>query len=92
MSRLQWLGGKVKEAPAVVSVSWEDDPWSRGGYAVFTPGFDPALRGALSRGTRRILFAGADTSRDFQGYMNGAIESGLRAADEIGHLERLRLP
>ena len=92
MTRLQWLGGKVKEAPAVVSVSWEDDPWSRGGYAVFTPDFDPALRDALSRGTRRILFAGADTSRDFQGYMNGAVESGLRAAEEIGHLERLRLP
>ena len=92
MPRLRWLGGKSKEAPAVVSVSWEDDPWSRGGYAVFSPAFDPALRDSLSRGTRRILFAGADTSRDFQGYMNGAVESGLRAAEEIGHLERLRLP
>lgn len=90
MTRLRWLGAnKSQEAPAVVCASWEDDPWSRGGYAVFSPGFDPALRGSLSRGTRRILFAGADTSRDFQGYMNGAVETGLRAAEEIGHLEHL---
>jgi monoamine oxidase len=89
ISKLHWLG-KAKEAPAVVSVTWEDDPWARGGYAVFTRGFDPALRAALSRGTRRIVFAGGHTSRDFQGYMNGAVESGLRGAEEIGHLERLR--
>lgn len=89
LTRLRWLGGKSKEGPAIVSVSWEDDPWSRGGCAVFSPAFDPALRASLSRGTRRILFAGADTSQDFQGDMNGAVESGLRAAEEIGHLERL---
>jgi monoamine oxidase len=89
-TRLRWLGRAVEEVPAVVSVSWEDDPWARGGYAVISPAFDPALSDALSRGTGRLVFAGAHTSRDFQGYMNGAVESGLRAAQEIGHLERLR--
>ena len=24
------------------SVSWEDDPWARGGYAYFHPDFNPA--------------------------------------------------
>jgi monoamine oxidase len=89
-ARLQWLGGRVRETPEFVRVSWEDEPWSRGGYAVFTPAFDPALRAALSRGTPRILFAGDHTSREFQGYMNGAVESGLRAAAEVASLERLR--
>jgi monoamine oxidase len=28
-------------------------------------------------------FAGEHTSQDFQGYLNGAVESGYRAADEI---------
>jgi monoamine oxidase len=88
-THLRWLGRKVGDAPAVVSVCWEDDVWARAGYAVFSPAFDPALRDALARGSRRILFAGDHTSRDFQGYMNGAVESGLRAAEEIGHLERL---
>lgn len=31
----------------------------------------------------RVFFAGEHTSIKWQGYMNGAIESGLRAANEI---------
>ena len=88
-TRLRWLGGRVREKPDYVSVSWEDEPWSRGAYGVFGPGFDPALRDLLGRGTARIVFAGDHTSREFQGYMNGAVESGLRAASEISHLHRL---
>ena len=88
--RLRWLGGGPREAPQVQWVSWERDPWARGGYAVFSPAFDPALRDLLSRGAGRLLFAGAHTSRDYQGYMNGAVESGLRAANEIVTLERLK--
>ena len=88
--RLRWLGGGPREAPQVQWVSWERDPWARGGYAYFSPSFDPALRDLLSRGAGRLLFAGAHTSRDFQGYMNGAVETGLRAANEIATLEKLK--
>jgi monoamine oxidase len=31
----------------------------------------------------RLLFAGEHTSTDYSGFMNGAVESGLRVADEI---------
>ena len=88
--RLRWLSGGPREAPQVQWVSWERDPWARGGYAYFSPAFDPALRDLLSRGAGRLLFAGAHTSRDFQGYMNGAVETGLRAANEIATLEKLK--
>jgi monoamine oxidase len=88
--RLRWLGGGPKETPAVHAVTWEDDPWARGGYAYFSPGFDPGLHHLLSRGAGRVLFAGAHTSREFPGYMNGAVESGLRVASEIVSLERMR--
>ena len=64
-------------------ISWEDDPWSRGGYAVFDPSFDPRLRAWLARPAGRLVFAGEHTSLTSQGYMNGAIESGRRAAAEI---------
>jgi monoamine oxidase len=80
---LHWLDGGTKEKAALHAVSWENEEWSRGGYAYFSPSFDPALRSFLSRGLGRVLFAGAHTSRQYQGYMNGAIESGLRAAEEI---------
>jgi monoamine oxidase len=64
-------------------VAWSSDPWSRGGYAFFDPGFDAALRPWLALPCGRLFFAGEHTSSKWQGYMNGAIESGRRAAAEI---------
>ena len=73
-------------------VVWEADPWSRGGYAFFDPAFDPALRQWLARPFGRIFFAGEHTSFRWQGYMNGAVESGRRAAAEIDATHRLSQP
>jgi monoamine oxidase len=66
-------------------VSWERERWSRGGYAFFDPQFAPALRYWLARPFDRIFFAGEHTSLRWQGYMNGAVESGLRAAEEVSY-------
>ena len=65
------------------STTWEMDRFARGGYAVFGLGFKPEWRSELSRAVGRIAFAGDHTSRDWQGYMNGAVESGARAARDI---------
>jgi monoamine oxidase len=80
--RLGWLG---EPAPLIASdvVVWEDEPWSKGGYAVFDPSFEPALRPWLARPAGRVVFAGEHTSDRWQGYMNGAVESGHRAAAEV---------
>jgi monoamine oxidase len=80
---LDWLGTPHAELTASRQVIWESDPWARGGYAFFDPAFDPALRPWLARSFGRIFFAGEHTSVRWQGYMNGAIESGRRAAEEI---------
>ena len=83
LADLCWLG--LAGAPIVAShqVSWEDDPFARGGYAYADPGFDPAWKPLLSRRAGNIVFAGEHTSKDHQGYMEGAVESGLRAAREL---------
>ena len=65
---------------------WEEERWSRGAYAAFDAGFAPALRPSLARPHGRVTFAGEHTSERWQGYMNGALESGLRAAREIAAL------
>ena len=88
--RLRWIGGGTKEKALAHVVTWEKDPWARGGYAYFSPRFDPALRDLLARGYGRVLFAGDHTSREYQGYMNGAIESGARAAEDVARLEHIR--
>lgn len=64
-------------------VPWEQDPWACGGYAYFDPGFDPLWRNWLGHPHGRIFFAGEHTSGKWQGYMNGAVESGLRAGAEV---------
>lgn len=85
---LEWLGSKGMPVLAHRLVSWEDDPWARGGYAYFDPTYDPALRPWLARAHGLVLFAGEHTSVRWQGYMNGAIESGLRAAAEVRVMAR----
>jgi monoamine oxidase len=86
LRELAWLGSRGHTPRALKMFVWEKDPWARGGYAVFTAGFDPDLRAWLSRPHGRLVFAGEHTSIRSQGYMNGAVESGLRAVEEISVL------
>jgi len=80
---LDFIGSKRAKLIASKQVVWEHDPHARGGYAFFDPAFDPELRAWLSRPCGRLFFAGEHTSIRWQGYMNGAVESGRRAAAEI---------
>ena len=48
------------------------------------------LRAWLRRPHGRVVFAGEHTSERWQGYMNGALESGLRAAHELAALAARR--
>jgi monoamine oxidase len=65
-------------------MSWPTEQWSRGGPTpIFGPGtltsFGPALRDPVGR----IHWAGTETSDFWQGYMDGAVRSGERAAAEV---------
>jgi monoamine oxidase len=80
---LKFFGIGRAKLIAARSISWEDDPWARGAYAYFDSSFPPCARRLLRAPCARIFFAGEHTSRKWQGYMNGAVESGLRAAEEI---------
>ena len=89
--RLSWLG-EPEEARDFRSISWELDPYALGGYTFFGADFRPEWRSELSRSFGRIAFAGDHTSRDWQGYMNGAVESGHRAACDIEIMNLIELP
>jgi monoamine oxidase len=80
---LDWLKPGDAELLHHYHVTWEHDSWAQGGYAYFDSSFDPAWRPWLARPHGRLLFAGEHTSIKWQGYMNGAVESGLRAAAEV---------
>ena len=86
---LDWLGSREASVVACHQTAWETDPWARGGYAAFDSSFDPALRAWLARPFGRLFFAGEHTSVQWQGYMNGAVESGRRAAAEVAATHRM---
>jgi monoamine oxidase len=87
---LDWLGAGDAQVIAARQIGWDSDPWARGGYAYFDPGFDPALRSLIAQPCGPLFFAGEHTSLRWQGYMNGAVESGRRAAAEVEATHRMR--
>ena len=87
--RLIWLGAPA-EILASRTIVWEDDPLARGGYCYFDPSFDPMFRDWLARPAGRIAFAGEHTSIRWQGYLNGAVESGQRAAAEVAAMQAMK--
>ncbi|GAB3953431.1 flavin monoamine oxidase family protein [Spirosoma harenae] len=65
-----------------LSTSWQLDPYSLGAYSSFLPGQLTAWLPEIIRPEGRIHFAGEHTSI-YSASMEGAIESGVRAAKEI---------
>lgn len=61
---------------------WDTEPWNRGGYCWFRPGDLRGLYPHLARPEGRVHFAGDHTSV-LPGWMQGALESGVRAAQEV---------
>jgi monoamine oxidase len=84
---LRWLsyahGARVPDLVVARSVDWTADPFSLGGYA--------SRRGIggwmsapdLFAPHGRIHFAGSETANRWRSFMDGAVQSGLRAAGEI---------
>jgi len=62
---------------------WLGYRWAKGSYAYWKVGQYQRLAGMEARRQGNCLFAGEHTSADFQGYLNGAVETGQRAAGEI---------
>lgn len=69
------------------SFDWAKHPWAQGTWVAPPPGFYPALE-QLSDGQRQLQIIGGDVSNTFPGTVEGAIETGLKAAENIQQLER----
>ncbi len=64
--------------------SWGEDPWTRGCYVGYYPtGVLVGYREAIWRPVGPIHWAGTETATEWNGYMDGAVQSGERAADEV---------
>jgi monoamine oxidase len=69
---------------------WPRDQWTNGAYAAFGVGQYTRFWGGTAQADGNAHFAGEATSTYSQGYLNGGVESGDRAAMEV--LQKLGLP
>jgi monoamine oxidase len=64
--------------------SWADEEWTRGCYmAHYPPGVLTSLGAALRPPVGRIHWAGTETATRSNGFVDGAVRAGERAAEEI---------
>ena len=62
---------------------WASSPLAKASYACFAPGQYTSIEGAQREPSGRIYFAGEHCSFEFQGFMNGAAQTGREAAEAI---------
>jgi monoamine oxidase len=72
--------------------SWVQDPWVGGSYAAFLPGQLSRFWGAMGEPQGAVHIAGEQTSTYSQGFLNGGVESGSRAATEVLEALGIALP
>lgn len=77
-------GKEVPEPVAYVEGEWVGKKHFGGGpVPLMRPGVLTEVRGALTEPFGRVHFVGAETADVWRGYMDGAVRSGLRGADEV---------
>jgi len=76
------------ELLAVTNHAWFADEFSRGTWAIHRPGWYEHHHGEMRRPEPGLLFAGGDLADGWAGFIDGAIESGLRAGALASDLSR----
>jgi monoamine oxidase len=83
-SFVRLFGPRAGRPRAVIEQNWSMEPWTRGCYAGYMPpGVWSDFGVALRQPVGHVHWAGTETSEIFNGYMDGAVRSGERAAIEV---------
>lgn len=86
------FGDRALRPVRYIDKSWIEDEWARGCYAgYFPPGVWTSSGAAIRAPIGRLHWAGTETATTWNGYIDGAIRSGERAADEVIALEATSL-
>ncbi len=83
-SLTRMFGPPAAHWTAYAECDWTAEPYSRGGpVGLMGPGTLGRYGHVLRRPEGRVHWAGTDTATVWNGYMDGAIQAGERAADEV---------
>jgi monoamine oxidase len=83
-SLVTFFGSRAAKPRDYVEMDWSTREWILGCYgAHFGPGVWSAYGRALRTPVGRLHWAGTETATEWIGYMEGAVQSGQRAAQEV---------
>jgi monoamine oxidase len=81
---VRYFGDKAAQPYEYIEQNWADEEYTRGCYAgVMIPGGWTTYGEALRAPIGRLHWAGTETATVWNGYLDGAIQSGQRAAVEV---------
>ena len=80
------FGPAAGKPTAYLERSWSHEPWVSGCVGSRPPGLLTQYTDADRRPVGRIHWAGTETATVNQGYIDGAVSAGERAADEVSRL------
>lgn len=81
---VRYFGERAGKPVDYVEQSWAEEEYTRGCYAGYMPPGVWSMYGAALRAPiERIHWAGTETATVWNGYMEGAVQSGERAAAEV---------
>lgn len=79
-----FFGPRAADFVEYVELDWSEEEWTRGCYGAHLPcGVWSAYGSVLRAPCGRIHWAGAETATVWNGYMDGAVQSGERVAREV---------
>jgi monoamine oxidase len=79
-----FFGPRAGRPSHYVEMDWSTQEWARGCYAAhFPPGVWTGYGEALRAPIGRLHWAGSESATTWIGYMEGAVQSGLRAAADV---------
>src|SRR4029077_12728799 len=76
------------ELVATTTHDWLEDEFARGTWAIHRPGWSTTPHAAMRQPETGLVFAGSDLADGWSGFVDGAIESGLRASLQVQSLLR----
>ena len=79
-----YFGPEAANPIGYIDQDWIQEPWSLGGYVAHTPPGVMTLYGSVIREPCGLIhWAGTETATKWTGYLDGALQCGIRAAEEV---------
>ncbi|WP_289083433.1 FAD-dependent oxidoreductase [uncultured Spongiibacter sp.] len=79
-----WFGDEAATPLDYYDHSWRNDEWARGCYAgVAGPGHWTSVGHSIRAPHERVFWAGTETATQWNGYFEGAVRAGKRAASQV---------